>query len=182
MVVGYKSGTPSNGAGVRSTEDYRQQESQMNVPFTMNVAPGFQTWQEPGGTNLVEFEQGTFPGYGNGPGEERSPIPQNKFYQILKGQGNFHGGVSRRFLGLLPGHTYRVAAGLRAPFNPARGWSFSFHAAYNPPTGEPLTPAQMAGTARLPDKTKGPNAGLMTERRKGIHLRGPAGLFQKECG
>jgi hypothetical protein len=82
----------------------------------------------------------------------------------LKGHDTFCGGVSRRFLGLTPGHTYRVSARLNTLETKREGnWSFSFHAAYNPASGEDLTPAQMAGSAALPDQSTGPTAGQIAK-------------------
>jgi len=38
-------------------------------------------------------------------------------------------------------------------------WTWSFHAASNPPGQSSLTPEQMSGTSELPDHTKGAAAG-----------------------
>ncbi|GAI80678.1 unnamed protein product [marine sediment metagenome] len=50
-------------------------------------------------------------------------------------------GVKRKFLGLTPGHTYRVSARLNTlEMDSGQGdWSVSLHAAYNPPGGADLT-------------------------------------------
>src|SRR5438045_8802340 len=107
QVVGYKNGVPSNLAGLRLRE-YIQQESLMNVPFSCGVAPGFKTWTLNTSTNALQFEQGNLPGMMPGT-DLRSSFVGNGFYQVLRGSGTFNGGVSRRFLGLTPGHIYRAS-------------------------------------------------------------------------
>ncbi|MBE0540137.1 MAG: hypothetical protein IH623_02000 [Verrucomicrobia bacterium] len=159
MVVGTKDGTPSNGAGV-CLREHTLQESLMNVPFSQGIAPGFQSWVHKTADG-IEFEQGELPGMAAG-GETRD-FHGKGFYQVLKGQGAFSGGVSRRFLGLIPGHTYRVGARLNTLESKDRNWSFSFHAAYNPASGGDLTPAQMAGEAALPNGARGKAAGQIAK-------------------
>jgi hypothetical protein len=54
--------------------------------------------------------------------------------------------VYRRFLGLHPGHTYRVHARLNTLESGTGGdWSFSFHAAANPRDGTEIPTDRMAG-------------------------------------
>jgi len=157
LVMGCKAGTPSNGAGVR-LRSHVQQESLMNVPFTRGIAPGFRIWTHNTPAGAMSFEQGNLPEMG--PGLDGRKFNGRGFYQVIQGSRTFCGGVSRRFLGLAPGHTYRVRARLNTLEAKKEGsWSLSFHAAYNPPTGQDLTSAQMAGVAELPDKSLGPTAG-----------------------
>jgi hypothetical protein len=72
-------------------------------------------------------------------------------------------GVYRKFLGLTPGHTYRLSARLYALDMPkAEGdWSFSLHAVPTSQAKSDLTVQQMAGLAALPDGSSGPDAGLI---------------------
>lgn len=128
----------------------------MNVPFTRGVAPGFETWALATPTDAMKFEQGNLPGVE--PAKEVR-LGGKAFYQIINGRGDFRGGVCRRFLGLSPGHTYRVGARLNTLTSKVGNWNFSFHAAPNPPGVEKLTAAQMAGVAGLPDGTNGAMAG-----------------------
>jgi len=156
VVIGYKAGTPSNGAGVRLRR-HAEQESLMNIPFTSGVAPGFRKWNHRTSTEAIAFEQGNLPGVA--PASDLGKFGGKGFFQIITGHGSFQGGVSRCFLGLTPGHTYRVGARLSTLETKQGNWSFSFHAAYNPAGGNDLTRAQMAGDEALPDGTKGKTAG-----------------------
>ena len=152
MVVGYKNGTPSNGSGVRLT-NLNKMESLMNIPFTQGVAPSFKKWSYDSPIENIDFRQGNLPGMM--PNTEVAQLDGKGFYQIISGHGTFVGGISRRFLGLIPGHSYKVTARINT-FGMAKGkWSVSLHAAYNAATGEDLTSAQMAGAAELPDKGNG---------------------------
>jgi len=155
-VVASKGGTPSNGAGVRLKKRVSQ-ESLMNIPFTQGVAPSFQNWNYQTKTDDIQSKQGNLSGMGAGVDTGR--FNGHGFYQIIRGQRDFTGGVSRRFLGLNPGHTYRVSARLNTFDLELGNWNFSFHAAHNAVTGESLTPAQMAGVVALPNGKVGPTAG-----------------------
>jgi hypothetical protein len=156
FVLGQKAGTPSNGAGVRLRK-HVQQESLMNVPFTQGIAPGFQRWTDNTSGGDFQFAQGNLPGMA--PATDVQKFQGKGFYQVLKGHGTFAGGVSRRFLGLTPGHTYRVGARLNTLESKEGAWAFTFHAAYNPASGEDLSSAQMAGDLALPNGAKGKAAG-----------------------
>ena len=157
IVVGYnKDGTPSNGTGIRLLNHARQ-ESLMNVPFTQGLASGFQAWTDRTRGGSIKVEQGDLPGVppSTSTGQPR-PLG---FYQVVRGNGTFRGGVCRGFLGLTPGHAYRASARLNTLQAKEGAWSWSFHAAANPPSRNGLAPEQMSGMAELPDHTKGPNAG-----------------------
>lgn len=78
---------------------------------------------------------------------------------MLKGQGTFNGGVSRRFLGLTAKHAYRVSARLNTLATGDGDWTFTFHAVANAVNGEALKANQMAGAATLPDGSTGSMAG-----------------------
>ena len=136
------------------------QEELHTFPFFMGVAPNWSAWS--GGQNpaAVKLEQGTKPEV---PLKGYIELPDDKpFYQIIRTtENNAQGGVWRRFLGLRPGRTYRIEVrlntlGMDAATN---DWAFSFHAACDYPNGKGLTTAQMAGTAALPDGSRGPTAG-----------------------
>jgi hypothetical protein len=166
-IVGVKKGTPSNGVVVR-LKHLSEQESLMNIPFTRGVAPGFEKWINKPGSSL-KLEQGNLPGMVPCTAEK---FDGKGFYQVIRGTSNFSGGVCRRFLGLNPGHTYRVSARVNT-LQPADGdWSFSAHAAATPTNKTSrvaeknagagfyaLSPDAMAGASALPDGSKGPHAG-----------------------
>ena len=157
LVLGCRGGTPSNGGAVRVRE-YRHQESLLNIPFTGGLAPGFVSWAGTPDAG-VELEQGNLPGMGPGVDLSRFRFMGTGFFQVIKGRGDFRGGVCRRFLGLAAGHTYRVGARMSTLETKEGNWAFSLHAASDGPGAEGLTSAQLAGGAELPDGTKGSTAG-----------------------
>ncbi len=169
VVQGSKDGAPSNGVGIRQ-KNYRLQESLMNVPFTKGIAPGFESWAFETASPNISFEQGNLPGMA--PKSDVRQFEGKGFYQIIQGYGNFKGGVGRRFLGLTPGHTYRMGTRLNTLNTTNGNWSFSVHAAYNPASGEELTSAQMAGVAELPDGSSGPTAGQIAGYQSALTTRG----------
>lgn len=153
--IGVKDGTPSNGVMVRLRDRVRQ-ECMFTAPFTAGVAPGFRTWCRPEAKDPIVPEQSNPPDMG--PCKNLWFSKSRGFYQILKGRGAYCGGVSRRFLGLLPGHRYRVGARLNTLESREGRWSFSLHAAADPANGAELTPDQLAGMAPLPNGAKGKTA------------------------
>jgi hypothetical protein len=157
LVVGYtKDGTPSNATGIRFLNHVRQ-ESLMNVPFTQGLAPGFQAWTDRASGETIKVEQGELSGVAPGTGAGR--VRPKGFYQVVRGEGTFCGGVSRTFLGLTAGHAYRGSARINTLQAKAGAWSWSFHAAANSPGQNSLTPEEMSGSAELPGHAKGPTAG-----------------------
>ncbi len=148
--------TPSNGGRIRLLNHVKQ-ESVMDVPFTQGLAPSFQLWTDRGSGTSVRVEQGELRGVA--PAASTGHPRPAAFYQVVRMNGTFRGGVARSFLGLTPGHTYRASARLNTLESKEGAWSWSFHAAYNPPGRNGLTPEQMSGMAELPDHTKGPAAG-----------------------
>jgi hypothetical protein len=155
FVLGYKDGVPSNGVGVR-VRNHNQQESLMNVPFTTGTAPGFETWAHDTTTNHIQFTQGNLPRMHSG--TDTRKFNGKGFYQIIKGEGSVQGGVARRFVGLTPGHTYRVSARLNVLEAVGDNWIFSFHASANAPGKSNLSDAQLAGYDELPKGLKGKTA------------------------
>jgi len=89
------------------------------------------------------------------------PWDKPLFQIIQTTQSGVQGGVWRRFLGLKPGHTYKVEVRLNTLQMDlcTNSWSLSFHAAYDNPGGSGLTVDQFAGIAPLPDGSKGSEAG-----------------------
>jgi hypothetical protein len=155
IVIGCRHGTPSNGSGIRLRR-YVEQESVMNVPFTAGIAPGYEGWMSEAVAGRLSFVQGHLPGVE--PGTEVRNLQGKGFLQTIHGQGPVQGGVQRRFLGLNPGHTYRVGARISVLGAASGSWAFSFHAAGSSPGNLRLSEAQMAGRAALPSGRKGPTA------------------------
>jgi hypothetical protein len=135
------------------------QEELDTFPFYMGLAPNWSYWSDSTNADAVKCEQGL-------KGELDLGVrghPWDKpLYQIVRAtQSGVQGGVWRRFLGLKPGHIYKVDVRLNTlrMDSCTNEWAFSFHAAYDNPDGRGLTVAQMAGQAALPDGSKGPEAG-----------------------
>ncbi len=160
FVVGCKERVPSNGAGVRLI-NHTIQESPMNVPFTCGVAPGFKKWQYNTDESSIVFKQGNRPGVG--PNRDMKKCKGKGFYQIIEGNGTFTGGVIRKFIGLSPGHTYKISAFINTGKAFKGNWSFSFHASYNSAIEKDLSVEQLAGMAKLPNGSTGFNAGQIAK-------------------
>ena len=86
-------------------------------------------------------------------------------FQGLSASGDAYAcGTWRRFLGLLPGATYRISLRVNTLAADAPGaWAFSVHAAHGSSAGTPLTQEQMSGGALLPDGNQGWGAGRIAE-------------------
>ncbi len=157
-VIGYRNNVPSNAAAIHLSQN--SQEELYGIPFTDNVAPNWTAWNTGGGNTRSLRVQGVRAEYASRP-RAFNPIrdPSTKpFFQTLKASSpTVSGGVWRKFLGLTPGHTYRISARLNTfGMNAAQGqWSFSLHAAHNNPEGADLTVEQLSGLAPLPNGSQG---------------------------
>jgi hypothetical protein len=135
------------------------QEELDTFPFYMGIAPNWSYWSDSTNADAVKCEQGL---KGELDLKVRGDPWDKPLYQIVRTtKGGVQGGVWRRFLGLKPGHTYKVEVRLNTLRMDActNEWAFSFHAAYDNPDVRGLTEAQMAGQAALPDGSKGSEAG-----------------------
>ncbi len=161
MLFGYRDNISSNAA-VIYLEGNSQHELAGN-PFTDNVAPNWRCWLMASDKNAVHFEQGVKERFLFTEGFNDITHPATKpFYQIIRTKSqDAYAGVWRKFLGLTPGHTYRVAARISTleMDSSETAWKFSLHAAYNAPDGANLTVTQFAGLSSLPDGSKGSQAG-----------------------
>jgi hypothetical protein len=160
-LIGFRDNTPSNAAAINLSG--RSQDERFGIPFTGGVAPNWTTFAM-GEANAVQFEQGIRERFVSKRGYSNSiEHPATKpFYQLIKiTSPDAIGGVKRKFLGLAPGHTYRVSARLSTlEMDSDDGeWSVSLHATYNQPGGVDLTSEQLSGLAMLPDGSKGAEAG-----------------------
>jgi len=160
-VVGQR-GAPSN-AGVIHVKG-RIQEELMCIPFTSGIAPNWIGWRDGAYPGAVEFLQGTRPGRKE---ISFSETPAgNPLYQLIGGSGRrFGGGLWRKFLGLAPGHTYRVSVRVNTlSLDASSGdWDFSVHACPDGPSGSNLTVDQLAGRFALPDGRSGREAGQIAK-------------------
>jgi len=147
------------------------------MPFTGGVAPNWTVWSV-GGTQSATIESKVKAKKTTGNWPEIKVMDEGKttvrslhggigdaaekpFIQVIKTTSpEAVAGVYRKFLGLTPGHTYRLSARLYAMDMPkAQGdWSFSLHAVPVEKSKSTLTAQQMAGQAALPDGKAGPEA------------------------
>jgi hypothetical protein len=156
-VIGFRSNLPSNAAGTHVSRGGHCQEELYGIPFTNAIAPNWTAWSSTANTDRRAFDQAErYPfveGYNPALGLLSLP-----FYQVIKSlpNGVVHG-VYRKFLGLTPGHTYRLTACLTTQdMDSSKGdWSLSLHAAPTP-SGNDLSAEQLAGLAPLPDGGRGP--------------------------
>ena len=170
-LIGFRDDTPSNAAAIHMSGN--SQDERFGIPFTGVVAPNWTTFTMGGKTNAVQFEQGVRQMFVSSKGQSNSiKHPATKpFYQLIKiTSPDAVAGVKRKFLGLAPGHTYRVSARLSTLEMDAAqpDWSLSLHAAYNPPGGAYLTTEQLSGLSMLADGSKGAAAGRIALYQPGL--------------
>jgi hypothetical protein len=148
------------------------QEELDTFPFYMGLAPNWSYWSDSTNPDSVKCEEGLKPDVDLA---VRGDPWDKPLYQVIKTtQEGAQGGVWRRFLGLKPGHTYKVEVRLNTLQMDActNAWAFSCHAACDNPEGKGLTVAQMAGAAVLPDGRKGATAGCLARYERGVTTKG----------
>lgn len=172
MIVGTRKATPSNASiiNVSSTS----QEELASVPFFGGVAPNWRKWQtQSDGRGEVVFQQATR-GTRNKRWNETSP-EDKFFYQIVATRtAQVKAGICRKWLGLTPGHKYRVSVRLNtlAMDQSPNSWALSFHVAANAPGGAAFTSEQLAGQAPLPEGAQGVNTAQMIAYGPGKTTKG----------
>ena len=168
-----QSATPSNLTAIHVTGNGYCQEDPYKIPFFAGIAPNWSAWSTASKVDKAAFEQGDK--YNLGPHWHWDyPNPKTlltkPFFQVIKAppQDIVHG-VYRKFLGLTPGHTYRLTACLTTlEMDSVQGdWSFSLHATHNGAERKDLTIQQLAGLAALPDGKRGPQAGRIAYYHRG---------------
>jgi hypothetical protein len=173
-VIGTRNGIHSNVVAIHLKNNI--QEELCVIPFTSNIAPNWQPWVLDNNEGKIHFEQGVRKEYAKIT-ELSDPVnaPETKpFYQIIKtGDKGGTGGVFRKFIGLTPGHTYRIKTRVAVLSEPnEKNWSVSVHAAPNAANKRNFTARQMADFDALPvpgaaiklaaDHTKGRFAEIST--------------------
>lgn len=142
------------------------QEERVNLPFSGGVNPNWIKWSENKDTDKLQFafEVKDFAKTS----DYEYPFLQRHedkptFQRIGSSSVASSGGIFRRFLGLVPGSTYRIRARVNTLQMTAAqgGWSFEVLAAYNPPGRKPLTPGQLSGVEPLPNGEQGKDAGIL---------------------
>lgn len=159
--IAYQDATPSNIGAIQTDEvNPCIQMEAGDPPFTANIACNWVRWEKVGGIGEINYTEGQRESSFDDQLAHRAQRKAN--FQILLGHGdNVTGGTYRKFLGLAPGHTYRVSIRLNTlNMNPSGNWSYSAHATHNGTAGT-LTPRQMAGLDPLPDGSLGGAAGRL---------------------
>jgi hypothetical protein len=150
---------PSNITSIYITDNgYCQQELE-GIPFTDGIAPNWTIWSNASKIDKKSFEQfERTKEMRNDSSGLRTIFKFIPFYQIIKApaKGSSHG-IYRKFLGLNPGHTYRLTACISTLDMDSikNDWSFSMHAVPGKSGGKDLTARQMAGADSLPDGKQG---------------------------
>ncbi len=165
-VIGVSHDIPSSAAALHVRG--RVQEELFGIPFARGVAPNWTAWSV-GKTGGVRCEEGQRDELMHKSGAARyNPVAapdQKPFYQIMRTTGE-HGGIGgiwREYLGLTPGHVYRLTVRVNTlDLGPDSGrWSYSLHAVAYHSSSPAITPEQMAGLLPLPDGSRGDPAGLI---------------------
>lgn len=156
-----KNAIPSNVTAIHMTSNGYCQEETYGIPFTAGIAPNWSAWSTAAKSDEAAFEQGDKYA-GVRLWKPVRALLTKPYYQVIKApaKGNVHG-VCRKFLGLTPGHTYRLTACLTTlDMDSLEGdWLLSLCAAPNAADGKDLSVQQLAGLVQLPDGRKGPEAG-----------------------
>ncbi len=175
-VIACRNGVLSNAAVITLNYDDNYQEELDTQPFTGGICPNWKRWSRDPESVSVLLEQGTKGEWKQFEQKPKAPLkPDDKpFYQLIKTRSsNVIGGVCRKFLGLTPGHTYRLWVRMNTldMDQVHDNWYFSFHAV---PNGKDvtLTAEQMAGTAPLPDGSGGTPAALVASFGPGSTTQG----------
>ena len=166
----------SNAAVI--TLDYNddsQQELDIQ-PFTGGIRPNWRAWSHGGQPASLLLAQGSKGEWKRFDAEPRASVEpkDNPYFQRIKTRSpEVIGGVCRKFLGLKPGHTYRLSTRMNT-FEMDGGrenWSFSFHAVAHS-KDVTLTAEQMAGLLPLPDGSVGLTAGQVGSYGPGSTTKG----------
>jgi len=183
-VVGYRGEVPSNLGAIHLTPTSQQEMN--GVPFSSGIMPNWTAWSTSADANAASFEQGVKPGgleqaiqvYRGKPGD-------GFFYQIIKTHGGeVQAGIWRQFLGLRPGHAYRVSARLNTleMDRYLSEWSFSLHAAHNGPSGADLSVDQLSGRKALANGAMGQEAGRIVAYEPGRTTQGAWAMSSTATG
>lgn len=181
-LIAYTDFCPSAAAQIRLTPC--RIEELADLPFRLGIAPNWSEWQAPETRNIA-FEEG-HKQFFIGVDPETLDVRQQKMqrgdsynftapeekrlYQILRATGgDSSGGVYRYFLGLQPGHVYRVRMRVNTLDQRADAgqWSYSLYALpVSSSAGEPSS-AQLAGTAPFASGATAGQAALFTRLGSG---------------
>jgi hypothetical protein len=164
LVVGVRNDIPSNAAAIHLNNNV--QEELYGIPFTGGLAPNWQSWSLDTNEGKINPDMGIRNELTTAKGRRYNSITTAEtkpFYQVINtGPKGGTGGIFRKFIGLTPGHTYRIKTRVATISEPNQGqWSVSLQAAPNGPDGRDFSPRQMAGLDALPSGGKGLLVGRM---------------------
>jgi len=185
-VVGLRDNIVSSPAAMHMSGHY--QDEAFAIPFGMGVMPNWDVWRASGtgqGSGL-----GKAAATGSGGRKLLRPrklfdddvgyytsdmgIDVKPFYQVIEASPSDQFGMYRKFLGLTPGHTYRITAA----FSTLQmhlikdSWSLSVCAVHNGPGRGNLKVEQLAGEALLPNGKMGPGIGRIMSSRRSKNITG----------
>jgi hypothetical protein len=170
LVVGKRGDTLSPPASIVINTD--SQEELDTYPFYMGLAPNWSSWSDGPEPDACKCEQGVKADLDM---NVRGDPWDKPLYQIIRmTRSGVQGGVRRRFLGLKPGHTYKVEVRLNTlqMDSCTNAWAFSFHAAHDNADGTGLSVAQMAGRTALPNGAMEAKAGRLAHYEPGVTTKG----------
>lgn len=177
-VIGMKNGLPSNAGAIHMSGNGKIQEELFGIPFTNGVAPNWQAWSLNTTPNKELIKSHINETLIFAKGRRYNPIKTadaKPFKQVLKTPASGGTvGIWRKFLGLMPGHTYHLSARLNTlEMDPNdTGWSFSMHAMPDKVHVSKLTANQMAGLEALPHGQSGLQAARLAILSTGITTSG----------
>lgn len=183
-VIGCRNGVLSNAAVITLNYTENSQEELDTQPFTAGISPNWKAWSQGGEPDKLVLEEGTKGQRKRFDQEPGAPVERGdkQYFQLIKTRSaDVTGGVCRKFLGLQPGHTYRLHVRMNT-FDMDRvqdDWSFSFHGVPHA-KGITLSAAQMAGTAALPGGGSGALAGRIVSCGPGSTTKGQFAEFSTE--
>jgi hypothetical protein len=160
-VIGIKGDVPSSPAAIMLSANGTAQEELYGIPFKNDISPNWKAW----GINGIKkenykclTEEKFVPGRLSHNIKNNSQKPYRQVIQIPDGGGTL--GIWRKFLGLSPGHKYRISTRLNTLDMPSdgNGWSFSLHVIADKKSESELSARQMAGIETLPDGKIGADA------------------------
>ncbi|MDD5326546.1 MAG: hypothetical protein PHY02_01880 [Phycisphaerae bacterium] len=179
LVNGVRNDIYSSAAAIHINKNI--QEELYGIPFSSGLAPNWQRWSLDANEAGIKPQMGIRNELTTVKGRRYNSIPtadKKPFYQIIEsGVQGGTGGVYRKFIGLTPGHTYRVKARMAA-LSELKGkkQSVSVHAS----AGCALSPRQMAGLDALPGGKKGSDACKLKNADSKTITKGKYGEYSDE--
>jgi hypothetical protein len=172
-IVAIRDGIPSAPAGIHVSSQGAVQDELFGIPFTKGVGPNWRSWSSSKLDSRRCVLSTERAGLAFAPNKRYNPAkePSRKpFVQVLKTPaGGGMVGVYRKFLGVAPGHTYRLTTRVNTlDMDPNdSSWSYSIHMTCGGPQDADLDEAHFSGAKALPNGESGPGAG----RVAGYHRR-----------